>query len=75
MSARLPVLRPDDVVAGLEKAGWYVRRQKGSHLHKLGSMNIVVIPMHHRDVPKGTLRGIVGDAGLIVEEFAALVKK
>jgi predicted RNA binding protein YcfA (HicA-like mRNA interferase family) len=64
-------------VRTLEKAGWYVHRQKGSHLvmHKAGSSNLLVIPIHSRDLPKGTLHSIVRDAGLTIEEFIELLRK
>lgn len=35
--------------------------------------NIISIPMHQRDLPKGTLRGIIEDADLTIEEFLALL--
>ena len=77
MSKRLPALKPREVVSALEKAGWYVHRQKGSHLimHKTGFVNIVVIPLHTQDLPRGTLQGILSDADLSVVEFIELLKK
>ena len=77
MSKRLPILKPREVINALGKAGWYVHRQRGSHLimHKSGSPNIIVIPLHAQDLPKGTLRGILGDAGLSVEEFIGLLRQ
>lgn len=77
MSKRLPVLKPREVIAALEKAGWYIHRQRGSHLvmHKAGSTKIVVIPLHTKDVPKGTLNGILSDAELSVKELIDLLKK
>jgi predicted RNA binding protein YcfA (HicA-like mRNA interferase family) len=75
MSARLPAVRPRQVVRALERAGWEVHRQRGSHLvmEKEGQLHLVTVPMHRRDVPKGTLRGIIEDAGLTMEEFVALL--
>jgi len=77
MSKRLPVLKPREVVSALEKAGWYIHRQRGSHLiiHKASSANIIVIPLHTHDLPKGTLRGILSDAELSVEEFVELLRQ
>ena len=77
MSTRLPALKPREVIGALEKAGWYVHRQKGSHLimHKAGSSIIIVIPLHTHDLPKGTLRGILSDAELSVEEFIELLRQ
>ena len=77
MSRRLPVLKPREAVNALEKAGWYIHRQKGSHLvmHKTGSRNIAVIPMHTQDLPKAALRGILNDAELSIEEFIELLRR
>jgi predicted RNA binding protein YcfA (HicA-like mRNA interferase family) len=77
VNKRLPVVKPKEVVTALEKAGWYVHRKKGSHviMHKAGSRNMLVIPLHTQDMPKGTLRGILSDAELDVERFIQLLKK
>ena len=76
MTARLPAVRPRQAVRALERAGWQVHRQRGSHLSmkKEGSRFLITIPMHRRDIPKGTLRGIIEDAGLTVEEFNQLLR-
>jgi predicted RNA binding protein YcfA (HicA-like mRNA interferase family) len=75
MSKRLPAVEPKEVIKDLEKAGWRVHRQKGSHvsMHKEGNPSLVVVPLHTRDLPRGTLHGILGDAGLTVEEFLELL--
>ena len=75
MSKRLPVVKPREVIRALEKAGWRVHRQKGSHvsMYKEGVPNLVVVPLHMRDLPKGTLHGILEDAGLTIEQFLKLL--
>jgi predicted RNA binding protein YcfA (HicA-like mRNA interferase family) len=75
VSERLPALRSADVITALEKAGWSVARQRGSHVSmvKQGAPYVVTVPQHRRDLPRGTLRGIINDAGLTVEEFIALL--
>ena len=75
MSQRLPAVTPRDAIRALERAGWYVHRQKGSHIimHKAGSATLLVVPMHTRDLPKGTLHAILSDAKLTNEEFIALL--
>ena len=71
MSDRLPSLRPRQVIRALEKAGWRVVRQRGSHisLTKEGMPYIVTVPLHRRDLPRGTLRDIIRDSGLAIDEF------
>lgn len=58
---RLPSVRPSEVVRALEKAGWQVDRQSESHviLVKPNKPGIVSVPMHRKDIPRGTLRGIL----------------
>ena len=75
MSNRLPAVKPREAIRALEKAGWMVHRQKVSHvsMHKEGVPNLVVMPVHTKDLPKGTLHGILEDAGLTIEEFFKLL--
>ena len=75
MSERLPSVRPDQVIRALEKAGWVVKRQRGSHvsMRKTGVRFVVTVPRHRRDVARGTLRDILRDAGLSVDEFNKLL--
>jgi len=75
MRPKLPSVKPRRVIRALEKAGWRIHRQKGSHIsmHKQGLPNLVVIPLHTRDLPKGTLYGILEDAELTVEQFLELL--
>ncbi|MGB8645681.1 MAG: type II toxin-antitoxin system HicA family toxin [Anaerolineae bacterium] len=72
---RLPTVRPDEVIRALEKDGWEIDRQTGSHvvLVKKEHATILVVPMHKRDLPRGTLRGIIKDSGLTQEEFRKLL--
>ena len=68
----VPVLRPRDVIRGLERFGWRVTRQRGSHiiLTKSGSAATLSVP-DHPQVARGTLRALITKAGLTVEEFLA----
>jgi predicted RNA binding protein YcfA (HicA-like mRNA interferase family) len=64
-----------EVVKALAKAGFYVRRQKGSHLvlRRDSPFSQVVVP-DHRTIDTGTLAAILDGAGLSVEEFLRLNK-
>jgi len=75
MRQELPVLKPKQVVAALEKAGFEVRRQTGSHviMYKSGIRHPISIPLHPGDLPKGTLRAIIRQAGLTIDEFLGLL--
>jgi len=59
----------------LRRAGFVVDHHTGGHaiLYKAGHPNPVTVPMHPGDIKSGTLRRIVRDAGLTVEEFRELL--
>jgi predicted RNA binding protein YcfA (HicA-like mRNA interferase family) len=62
-----------EVLRKLKRAGFEERRQSGSHLvlrHEDGRQTY--LPMHSGDVPMGTFRSILKQAGLIEEEFRDL---
>ena len=67
---QLPVMSGRRVVRVFAKLGWEVARQRGSHiiLVKEGAMATLSVP-DHREVARGTLRSLIRDAGLTVEEF------
>lgn len=73
--AKLPSdLSGRKVRAALERAGFLFLRQRGSHMipRRASPPAWVVVPDHRRVKP-GTLRGIIADAGLTVDEFIALL--
>jgi len=74
---KLPVISGKKLAKALEKAGFIPVRQKGSHLRMKMSVSgetiNITIPLHDM-VSKGTLRGIIKDAGLTVEELEKLMK-
>ena len=65
-----PLLRPRDVVRALERLGWQVARQRGSHiiLKKPGHIATLSVPAHP-EVARGTLRSLLARAGVSVDEF------
>jgi predicted RNA binding protein YcfA (HicA-like mRNA interferase family) len=65
VSPRQPVVSGTGLVKALEKDGWAVVRQRGSHvrLKKSGRRMALVVPLH-RELRKGTLAGILRDADL-----------
>ena len=73
---KLPSLKPRELIKSFEKLGYIVDRQKGSHviLYNPSSKRRLVIPMHTRDIPNGTLLAIVKQSGLTKEEFLKKIK-
>jgi predicted RNA binding protein YcfA (HicA-like mRNA interferase family) len=58
----------------LQREGYLLLRVRGSHHYprKPGSNSLVLVPVHgNRDIPTGTLRSIIRQAGMTIEQFAA----
>jgi predicted RNA binding protein YcfA (HicA-like mRNA interferase family) len=74
---RLPGLTGRDAVRALQKAGFVLVRASGSHhrlAHSKNPTRVTTVPVHSNKVFKrGTLHGIIKQAGLTVEEFIALL--
>ncbi len=73
---RLPEVSGNEVIKALCKAGFRVVRQRGSHvrLEKRTEDRMIklTVPLH-RSLKKGTLRRIIEEAGLTVQEFNELL--
>lgn len=70
---KLPSLKAQQVVRALEKAGFYQVRQRGSHIQLKKGNLLVTVPMHAGDVNPSTLRSIIRQARMTVDEFLDLV--
>jgi len=68
--SRLPRLSGRDCVKALGKAGFQVRRQRASHiiLRRQEPFAQLVVP-DHKELDSGTLRAILRQSGLSVEQF------
>ena len=75
MAGQLPVLSGKEVRKAFEKGGWQFARQRGSHmiLVKDGSIASLSVP-DHKEVARGTLRGLIRAADITVDEFLGLLK-
>jgi len=72
---KLPVLSAREIVQKLKKAGFvFDRHAKGSHeiYYNPTTKRRTVVPNHPGDMPKGTLKAIIEEAGLTVDEFCEL---
>jgi predicted RNA binding protein YcfA (HicA-like mRNA interferase family) len=72
--SKLPVISGRECVKALEKAGFYFKRQEGSHIvmRRDDPFAQVVVP-NHEELDRGTLRAIVRQAGLSSNEFMKLL--
>ncbi len=72
----LPVVSGREAIKALGRAGFTVVRQRGSHvrLEKRTEDRMIklTVPLH-KSLKKGTLRTIIKDAGLTVQEFNRLL--
>ncbi len=72
----LPSITSRQCIRALERAGFLLKRIKGSHHHYTHPVHhgrVVPVPIHGGDLKKGTLRSIIKQAGMTVEEFVDLL--
>ncbi len=70
----LPGISGRTCVKALSTVGFYVRRQEGSHLilRRDDPFAQLVVP-DHKELDRGTLRAIIRQAGLSLDEFIKLL--
>jgi predicted RNA binding protein YcfA (HicA-like mRNA interferase family) len=66
----LPRISGEECIKALAKAGFVIVRQHGSHVivRRTDPFAQIVVP-DHKELDRGTLRAIIRQAGLTVEEF------
>jgi len=74
---KLPVVKARKVMSALEKGGFFIDHQTGSHVTLLNNKTNrrATIPLHSKDLKKGTLKNILKQAGINTQEFVNLLKK
>ena len=72
---KLPSLTPQKIIKALEKKGFVLDRIKGSHhiYYHPETKRRVVVPLHKRDLPRGTLLEILKQAGISKDELRDLL--
>jgi predicted RNA binding protein YcfA (HicA-like mRNA interferase family) len=72
-----PSVKAKDFIKVIEKLGFYLDRQKGSHaIYKDTHGNRVVVPIHSgKDLKQGTLMGMIKDIGIDKAVFLNLLRK
>lgn len=71
---RLPRVSGMEVVRALERLGFAVVRQRGSHIvMRRGSIGCVV--PNHRELKRGTLTGVLKQAGVALDDFLAALRR
>jgi predicted RNA binding protein YcfA (HicA-like mRNA interferase family) len=71
---RLPIVSGKEYIEALERANFYVKKRESSHviLRRDDPFAQIVVP-DHREIDRGTLRAILRQAGLSVDEFVLLL--
>jgi predicted RNA binding protein YcfA (HicA-like mRNA interferase family) len=70
---KIPVIKPRQVIAALEKAGFRQVRQRGSHLQLKRGNLLVTVPVHAGDLNPFVLKSILRQAQMTVEELLAIL--
>jgi len=76
MPPKFANLKPREVIRALQKAGFFIHEQSGSHVHlkHAAKPGRVTVPNHERfDLPKHIIKSIVRQAGLTNKEFFELL--
>lgn len=72
--SKLPRVSGREAIRAFEKKGFSVRRQHGSHviLRRDNPFTQLIVP-DHKELDRGTLRAILRQADVSIEEFCTLV--
>jgi predicted RNA binding protein YcfA (HicA-like mRNA interferase family) len=72
--SKLRPAKPQEVRRILERLGFQFIRQSGGHaVYRHHDGRWTTVPIHHeKDIAKGTLRKIIKDAGITVDEFEGM---
>jgi len=73
--SKLPVVSGHDAVRAFQRAGYEVDHQTGSHIilrRREPPYRRLTVP-NHKELAKGTLRALIREAGLTVDELVALL--
>lgn len=75
MGSKYPILTPQEIIRALEKIGFQKTSQKGSHAkykNQSSPVRVVIIPIHS-EIAKGTLKSILEQANISLEDFLNLI--
>jgi predicted RNA binding protein YcfA (HicA-like mRNA interferase family) len=72
---RLPMVLPKEVIAILQRKGFFIDHQTGSHviLRHLITERRTMVAVHPGDLPRSTMKKIMKQAGLSEDVFRELL--
>lgn len=75
---KLRQVKPKNLLRALQKVGFVIKRQKGSHIflekRYQGKVLVTSIAIHNTPIPKGTLKAILKQTGLSEDELIKLLR-
>lgn len=74
---RLPIIKAEALIQALNRLGFFKFHQAGSHAQfKHSDGRKITVPIHQgKEIGKKTLRGIINDLNLTVEEFIKILRR
>lgn len=72
---KLPIIKPRKILKVLYKMGFIEVRSKGSHLQLKKGNLLVTVPMHNNDLKPETLKSILRQARISIEELGKYLQK
>jgi len=72
LSPKYPIVSSTKIVSALKRGGFIEVSQKGSHLKLTNAGRVVIVPMHN-EVARGTLKGVLEQAGMDIKDFLNLL--
>ena len=72
---KLPVLSAKQVIKALERIGFKIVRQSGSHIHLWNEKRKILVTVpNHKELAKGTLNAIIKQSKMDRKEFLSYVR-
>lgn len=73
--SKLPQVKPKDILRAVKKAGFVIKKQRGSHVDlRRPDGRRTSIPMHNKPLGKGLLKAVFNQTELSIEELKTLLK-
>ena len=72
MGNKYPILRSGEIAGALAKKGFQYKSRKSSHAKYTNGTRVCIIPAHPT-VARGTLKSILDQAGIDIDDFLTLL--
>lgn len=72
--SKLPVLSSKEIIKIFEKAGYFIVRQKGSHIRMHHETKDAITVPNHKIIGRGLLKKILRDSQISADDLIKLMK-